>query len=182
VDKIAAAAIERLEAERQRRVEERIAQGKAIRVPLCVVVEDPGQVEAEIESAKADKLAELRKAGETREIVFDEPMVIDTGVPRDADFGKDWAPLPPADPYDRHAVASDEPPKPAITRPSEADESEPYEGPRLWQDQSCAQRKGPRRSGIRSPTPRTRSALLEATYAPCGHTFGPKVYAPFGHI
>jgi hypothetical protein len=118
MDKIAAAAIERLEAERQRRVEERIAQGKAIRVPLCVVVEDLEQVAAEIESVKADKLAELRKAGETREIVFDEPMVINTGVPREEDFGKDWAPLPPTKPYDRHD-ADDEPRKPAITRPSE---------------------------------------------------------------
>jgi hypothetical protein len=69
--------------------------------------------------AKADKLAELRKAGETREIVFDEPWVINTGVPRGADFGKGWAPLPPAKPYDRYAVASDESPKPAMVRPSE---------------------------------------------------------------
>jgi hypothetical protein len=128
MDKIAAAAIERLEAERQRRFEERIAQGKAIRVPLCVVVEDPGQEAAEVESAEADKLAELRKAGETREVIFDEPMVIITGVPRDADFGKDWAPLPPTKPYDRHD-ADDEPRAPAITRPSEAHEGEPYEGP-----------------------------------------------------
>jgi hypothetical protein len=74
---------------------------------------------------EADKLAELRKAGETREIVFDEPMVINTGVPRGADFGKDWAPLKP---YDRHD-ADDEPRAPAITRPSEAHEGEPYEGP-----------------------------------------------------
>src|SRR5512132_2860740 len=112
MDKIAAAAIERLEAEKQRRVEEKIAQGTAIRMPLCVVVEDPGQEAAEVESAKADKLAELRKAGETREIIFDEPMVIITGVPRGADFGKDWAPLPPTKPYDRHD-ADDEPRKPA---------------------------------------------------------------------
>lgn len=131
MDKIAAAAIERLEAERQRRVEERIAQGKAIRVPLCVVIHDPGQEAAEVESAKADKLAELRKAGETREIVFDEPLVIITGVPRCPDRGKDWAPLPPADPYDRHVV--DEPRKPSIVRPSEEPaepvESSPREGP-----------------------------------------------------
>jgi hypothetical protein len=89
----AAAAIDRLEAEKQRRIDE--ANGSAVRVPLCVVVCDPGEVAAEIESVKATKLAELRKAGETREIVFDEPMVINTGVPRGADFGKDWAPLPP---------------------------------------------------------------------------------------
>jgi hypothetical protein len=105
---IAAAAIERLEAERQRRIEKKVASGSAVRVPLCVVVGDPEQVAAEIESARARKPAELRKAGETREIIFDEPMVINTGVPRGADFGKDWAPLPPAKPYDRYAVASDE--------------------------------------------------------------------------
>jgi hypothetical protein len=125
---IAAAAIERLEAERQRRIEEKVASGSAVRVPLCVVVGDPEQVAAEIESARARKPAELRKAGETREIIFDEPMVINTGVPRDADFGKDWAPLPPTKPYDRHD-ADDEPRAPAITRPSEAHEGEPYEGP-----------------------------------------------------
>jgi hypothetical protein len=92
---IAAAAIDRLEAEKQRRIDEKVANGSAVRVPLCVVVCDPGEVAAEIQSVKATKLAELRKAGETREIVFDEPMVINTGVPRGADFGKDWAPLPP---------------------------------------------------------------------------------------
>jgi hypothetical protein len=79
---IAAAAIERLEAEKQRRIDEKVAKGEAVRVPLYVVVNDPGQEAAEIESAKADKLAELRKAGERREVVWDEPLVIITGVPR----------------------------------------------------------------------------------------------------
>jgi hypothetical protein len=90
---IAAAAIERLEAEKQRRIDEKVAKGEAVRVPLSLVIHDPEQVEAEIESAKASKLAELRKAGETREIVFDPPLTISTGVPRNADFGKGWAPL-----------------------------------------------------------------------------------------
>jgi hypothetical protein len=126
MDKIAAAAIERLEAEKQRRADEKIAKAEAVRVPLCVVIEDPGQVEAEIESARVNKLAELRKAGERREVIWDEPLVIITGVPRNTDFGKDRAPLLPADPYDRHD-ADDEPRAPAITRPSE--EGEPYEGP-----------------------------------------------------
>jgi hypothetical protein len=88
---IAAAAIERLEAEKQRRIDEKVAKGEAVRVPLSLVIHDPEQVEAEIESAKASKLAELRKAGETREIVFDPPLTISTGVPRNADFGKGWA-------------------------------------------------------------------------------------------
>jgi hypothetical protein len=149
MDKIAAAAIERLEAERQRRVEERIAQGKAIRVPLCVVVEDPGQEAAEVESAEADKLAELRKAGETREVIFDEPMVIITGVPRDADFGKDWAPLPSTKPYDRHD-ADDEPRKPAIVRPSE-EPAEPLVEHRI-------------RVQVAPPTENDPGAIVEGTY------------------
>ncbi|OLB78716.1 MAG: hypothetical protein AUI16_02975 [Alphaproteobacteria bacterium 13_2_20CM_2_64_7] len=115
---IAAAAIERLEAERQRRIDEKVAQGTVVRAPLYVVVSDPEQVEAEVEGAKADKLAELRQAGETREIIFDEPFVIITGVPRSPDFEKDWARLPPAKPYDRYA-SHDEPRKPAIVRPYE---------------------------------------------------------------
>jgi hypothetical protein len=113
------AAFEVLNAQRDRRIDERVAKGEAVRVPLSLVVHDPGQVAAEVESAKADKIAELRSAGEAREVVWDEPMVIITGVPRSSDFGKDWAPLPPAKPYDRYAVASDEPRKPAIVRPSE---------------------------------------------------------------
>jgi hypothetical protein len=147
---IAAAAIERLEAERQRRLDERVAKGEAVRAPLYVVVSDPGQVEAEIESAKADKLAELRKAGETREIVFDEPWVINTGVPRGADFGKDWAPLPPTKPYDRHDAA-DESPKPAITRPSE----EPAE-PLVAHHRIHVQ--------VAPPTERDPGAVIEGSY------------------
>jgi hypothetical protein len=116
---IKAAAIERLEAEKRRRLDEKVARGEAVRMPLSLVVHDPGQVAAEIESVKATKLAELRQAGETREVVWDEPLAIVTGVPRSPDWGKDWAPLPPAKPYDRYAVASDEPPKPAMVRPSE---------------------------------------------------------------
>jgi hypothetical protein len=55
---------------------------EAIRVPLYVVVGKPGEAAAAIEAAKAEKLAELREAGETREVHFDEPLVIVTGVPR----------------------------------------------------------------------------------------------------
>jgi hypothetical protein len=81
MDKIAAAAIERLEAERQRRIEEKVAKGEAVRVPLCVVASDPDQAAAEVEDAKAHAIARLRKAGEQREVIFDEPLVIVTGVP-----------------------------------------------------------------------------------------------------
>jgi hypothetical protein len=84
---IAAAAIERLEAEKQRRIDEKVARGEAVRVPLYVVVGGPEEADEQLELAKADKVAELRAAGERREIVFDEPMVLITGVPRcDEDY------------------------------------------------------------------------------------------------
>src|SRR6266540_2039618 len=40
---IAAAAIERLEAEKQRRIDEKVAKGEAVRVPLSLVIHDPEQ-------------------------------------------------------------------------------------------------------------------------------------------
>jgi hypothetical protein len=84
-----------------------IERGEAVHVPLYVVVGDPGEVAAEIESVKARKRAELRKAGETREIVFDEPMVIITGVPGgpDRDWGKSGLATSPSKPAeDRYEV------------------------------------------------------------------------------
>jgi len=78
------AALAELEAEKQRRIDERVDKGEAVRVasPVVVVgVEQP--TDALLERAKADKIAELRAAGEKREIYFDaEPTVIITGVPR----------------------------------------------------------------------------------------------------
>jgi hypothetical protein len=82
---VLAAAIAKLEAEKQSRIEEKIAKGEAVRVPP-IVVGAPGSVNAE----KARMLTELREAGETREIIFgfkpadgsDAKGVIITGVPR----------------------------------------------------------------------------------------------------
>ena len=56
---------------------------------------DPGQLAAKVENYKADKLAELRTAGERREIVFDEPMVLITGVPRAGRDVPDEGEVPP---------------------------------------------------------------------------------------
>jgi hypothetical protein len=83
MDKIAAAAIERLEAEKQRRRDEKIAKSEAVLAPLCVVlgVVTDAEAAAEIESAKAREVVRLREAGERREIIFDEPLVLITGVP-----------------------------------------------------------------------------------------------------
>jgi hypothetical protein len=98
-------------------------------VPLIVAVGSPESVDAAIENVKARKIAELRKGGEPREIVFDEPFVIITGVPEPPDFGKDWPPLPPTQPYDR-AADHDEPRKPAMVRPS-AEPAEPLVAHRI---------------------------------------------------
>src|SRR5262249_51511084 len=77
---------EQLEAERERRIDEKVEKGGAIRVPLPVaVVGGPEEAGAAAESARAAKLAELRAAGEKREIYFEEGdaiSVIITGVPR----------------------------------------------------------------------------------------------------
>jgi hypothetical protein len=101
---IAAAAIERLEAEKQRRLEEKVARGEAVLVPLpCVVVlgvASDEQAAAEVGDVKAREVARLRKAGETREIIFQEPpdklTAIITGVPRcgrDESFGGEAPPI-----------------------------------------------------------------------------------------
>jgi hypothetical protein len=75
------AAIEQLEAERERRIEEKIEKGEAVPVPP-VVVGAPISVDAAI----ARRLAELRAAGEGRKIIFGlkpgDPQAIVTGVPR----------------------------------------------------------------------------------------------------
>jgi len=75
------AALERLEAERERRLAEKIDAGEIIEVPLWVVAGSQAGACAQVEQAKADKLAELRAAGETREVVFDVTTVA-TGVAR----------------------------------------------------------------------------------------------------
>src|SRR5262249_15033815 len=75
------AALEQLEAERERRIEAKVAEDKAIREPLVVVSGDDKGIDAKVESARAARLAELRGAGEKREVVFDRLTII-TGVPR----------------------------------------------------------------------------------------------------
>jgi hypothetical protein len=92
-----AAALSELEAEKQRRIDEKVEKGEAVRV-LPVVVGLPDGVEA----AKASAVAALRASGENREVIFGEPVldadgnevapaiaVIMTGVPR---TGRDQLP------------------------------------------------------------------------------------------
>jgi hypothetical protein len=89
------AALERLEAERERRLAEKIEAGEIIEVPLWVVAGSQAGACAQVEQAKADKLAELRAAGETREVVF-EVTTVATGVARPGEAtGPAWQPLSP---------------------------------------------------------------------------------------
>jgi hypothetical protein len=92
-----AAAIQELESERQRRIDDKIERGEAVRVTLPpVVLGASDSLAAAIERQKARKLAELRAAGEKREVVFaaaadddgDPIAAIVTGVPRHSEFGQ----------------------------------------------------------------------------------------------
>jgi hypothetical protein len=77
------AAIERLETKKKSRVQAKIDAGKAVRVAPIIVA---GLCSGDIERDRARRRAELRAAGETREIIFglgsDGPEVIATGVNR----------------------------------------------------------------------------------------------------
>jgi hypothetical protein len=77
-------AIERLEAEHKRRIDEKIERGEAIRVPaLSVVVGVPDEADGALEDMKARMLAADRQAGgKATEVYFEEPAVLITGVPR----------------------------------------------------------------------------------------------------
>jgi hypothetical protein len=76
------AAIERLEAEQRRRIAEKVEKGDAIREELHAVCAGPEDAADVLERLKASRIAELRAAGEKREIIFDPIEVILTGVPR----------------------------------------------------------------------------------------------------
>jgi hypothetical protein len=92
-----AAALARLEAERVRRISEKIEKGEAVRMPVLFV----GARES-IKAVRARTLAAMRAAGEKREIVScDEPII--TGVPRAGREPADYSP-----------PISSEPPAPSI--------------------------------------------------------------------
>ena len=79
-----ALALEQLEAERERRIEQRVAEGKAVRESLVVVLRG---ADNEVEDAKASRLAELRARGEQREVVFDTTCIV-TGVSRSLEINR----------------------------------------------------------------------------------------------
>ena len=120
IDKLDAT-LARLEAEREQRLAERIEAGEVVRVPLYIVAGSEAEARDQVEQAKADKLSELRAAGDQREVVFSVTLV-KTGVRRhgEAASGEPWKPTPslpmrlPTDPCGtvdlRDEVAEDEPP------------------------------------------------------------------------
>ena len=64
------AAIARIKAEKERRLAEKVEAGEIVSVPLFIVAGSESEARAKVEQAKADKLAELRAAGDQREVVF----------------------------------------------------------------------------------------------------------------
>jgi hypothetical protein len=89
------AALEHLEAVQAQRLAERIELGELVSVPLFIVAASEAEARAKIEETKADKLEELRAAGETREVVFDVTTIA-TGVARPGEAtGPAWKPTAP---------------------------------------------------------------------------------------
>jgi hypothetical protein len=87
----------RLEAERESRLAEKVAAGEIVKVPLFIVVGTASAADAAVEQVKADKLKELRDAGETREVVFATTIVV-TGVCKHGEaavHGEPWKPTAP---------------------------------------------------------------------------------------
>jgi hypothetical protein len=87
------AAIARIKAEKERRAAERIEAGEVVSVKLFIVAGSESAARAKVEGAKADKLAELRAGGETREVVFDVTIVV-TGVVKFGEATEPWKPPP----------------------------------------------------------------------------------------
>jgi hypothetical protein len=165
MDKIAAAAIERLEAEKQRRRDEKIAKGEAVLAPLCVVlgVASDEEVTAEIEAVKAREVVRLREAGERREIIFEEPLVLITGVPG-CDESLDVEPAAKEHETCRvddfgarrrvsEALNAVDKPMPNSPAPVSAEEPEPLEGHRypIWVQ-------------VAAPTDTDPGSVIEGTY------------------
>jgi hypothetical protein len=103
IDKREAELLARLEAEREQRLAERIEAGEIVSVPIMVVAGSQIEARTRVEQAKADKLAELRAAGDQREVVFDVTVAV-TGVlrPGEAD---DPASVPTAPSFSREDAA-----------------------------------------------------------------------------
>jgi hypothetical protein len=110
------AALERLQAEQSRRLQAKTEAGELVTVPLCVTVSSASKAPVAVEQAQTRKLAELRAAGEEREVRFDT-WVVFTGVPAPGeDIGEEWKPEPrPSLPHvDEDKEEAREEPRPPI--------------------------------------------------------------------
>jgi hypothetical protein len=81
IDKREAELLARLEAEREQRLAKKVANGELVEIKLFIVAGSQSEARAQVEEAKADKLAEMRDAGDQREVVFDVTIAV-TGVLR----------------------------------------------------------------------------------------------------
>jgi hypothetical protein len=68
--------------ERERRAKAKVERGEAVLEQIFVVVGGAEDADDAVVSAKAQRLSELRAAGEVKEVIFADPNVIVTGVPR----------------------------------------------------------------------------------------------------
>jgi hypothetical protein len=109
-----AAALEQLEVEKRAREEARIAAGEAVRLPLHVViragVDDPAVIEKLTEESKAAIRARDLPPDDRREVLWEDAILIYTGVPRAGITPPDWQLGPmsdkdPANPIHRRAAA-----------------------------------------------------------------------------
>jgi hypothetical protein len=126
IDKREAELLARLEAERESRLVEKIANGEIISVPLYVVAGSQTAARARVEQAKADKLAEMHAAGDQREVVFTGTVVV-TGVVQHGEAADPVASVPSAPSFSPREDAAIRPPLPTppvpipiVTPPEEA--------------------------------------------------------------
>jgi hypothetical protein len=91
------AALERLEAERERRLAERIEAGEVVSVPLLMVAGSEAEARAQVEEAKAAALTELRATGDQRAVVFTVKLIV-TGVVTHGEAGAKTEPWKPVSP------------------------------------------------------------------------------------
>jgi hypothetical protein len=130
-----ATALERLEAERARRISEKIEKGEAVRMPVLIV----GARES-IAAVRARTLAAMRAAGEKREVVScDDPII--TGVPRPGREPENYSPPISSEPqptpsiFDRRSAGSAPPfavSEPQPTAPKQMAEPSGIEWCRVW--------------------------------------------------
>jgi hypothetical protein len=134
------AARARIREERARRLAERIEAGEIIGLPIFVVAGSEVEVRKKVEEAKASKLADLRAAGETREVVFDDVTMAVTGVVRCGEVA-DPASVPTAPSFaSREDVAIRRPlPRPAIAADVIVDQVREEPPPPIIESYICVQ-------------------------------------------